>query len=214
MTTIIPRPTTLLAPQLDYILVDGSGSMMSQWHETLAAIDTYVDVLKAANANAQLILTVFDSTDISCTQRNHRLDTWTPLRHEPIGSHFNGTPLYDAINVMARTLRDLNPPNAHIVIVTDGADTHSVTSITQAKAVLDWCRAKGWQVTFIGANFNNLQQAALLGSHPESCIGVEKSQLSPAAKALGTKRLRHIKTGAGIHFDDGEKQQFGGYLNG
>jgi hypothetical protein len=123
------------------------------------------------------------------------------------------TPLYDAINLMVRRLAALDPPKCSIVIVTDGDDTASVsTNVTQARALLDWCRAKGWQVTFLGADFNNMHQAALLGADASNSIGVQKQKLLEAGKSLGEKRAKHAKFGDDINFSPEERKTFGGYL--
>jgi hypothetical protein len=200
--------------QHDYILVDGSGSMQPKWWETCDAIEAYITGLKAANVNSHIILSTFDSFCIDDTQRSTDLDGWISLRQEPIGAGWGSTPLYDAINIMANKLKDLNPPRCSIVIVTDGGENASrYTDVHQAKAFLDWCRAKGWQVTFIGADFSNASQAALLGGSPASAIGVQKAHLIEATTSLAKKRARYGLTGAPMHWSDDEKQQFGGYLN-
>jgi hypothetical protein len=116
---------------------------------------------------------------------------------------------------MATRLRDLDPPRASIVIVTDGDENSSrYTDLTQAKALLDWMRAKGWQITFIGAGFNNSRQARALGANEHTAIGVEKMRLTDATGALAKKRARYGLYGESMHYTDEEKQQFGGYLNG
>ena len=38
MSSLVPRSGQLLAPQVDYILVDGSQSMTDKWWESLAAL--------------------------------------------------------------------------------------------------------------------------------------------------------------------------------
>lgn len=213
MTTALDRRTcALLAPQVDYILLDGSHSMRSQWWQACASIDAYVEVLKHENINSQVVLATFDSSDIACVQRDCRLADFVPLAREPIGAHWTRTPLYDAINVMGRNLREMRPERAHIVIVTDGDENASITTLAQARAVLDWCRAHGWQVTFLGAGFDNAQQAALLGTNAASAIGVAQARLTDAAKGLAHKRVRYARTGEDIHWDESERQQFGGYL--
>lgn len=213
MTKSLIRTTgKLIAPQLDYILLDGSGSMKSKWWNTLASIDAYMDILRDANLNAHCILSVFDSHDIQCIQRDEPLSSWTPLSQSPVGAYWGGTPLYDAINMTGRHLKELDPAKCHLIIATDGSENGSTTSQIQAKMILDWCRAKGWQVTFIGCDFNNSKDAALLGGSPQSAIGVAREHMTSAAKALGEKRVRHGRTGAPIHWSEAEQQQFGGYL--
>jgi hypothetical protein len=172
-----------------------------------------VDGTASANIRSQVVVQVFDSTDLEYIARDVAIEAWTPLRQEPIGAHWGSTPLYDAINVMAQRLRTLDPPRASIVIVTDGEECASrFTDLTQAKAFLDWMRAKGWQVTFIGANFNNEEQARALGANEHTAIGVSQKRLADATAALAKKRARYGLYGESMHYTDDEKQKFGGFL--
>lgn len=215
MNQLVNRTGTLLAPQLDYILLDGSGSMAPKWHETLAGLDGYMGALQAANVASHGIVSVFDSTELDYVQRDCIIADWPLFTQAGLQAHWGGTPLYDAINLMGRHLRDLDPPRASIIIVTDGQETSSRhTTDMQARAILDWCRAKGWQVTFLGADFNNSTQAKLLGANPSNSIGVQKMLMHEAGKLLGDKRVRHAMFGEDINFTDDEKKDFGGYLTG
>jgi hypothetical protein len=185
--------------------------MQSKWWETVGALTAYIDVLKSQNISSHGILQVFDSVDLDSVQRDTTLDQWTPLAD--LGSHWGMTPLYDAINLMGRRLRDLDPPRCSIVIVTDGDENGSRhTTDVQARAILDWCRAKGWQVTFLGADFNNSKQAKLLGADDSNSVGVQKMKLLEAGRALGDKRVKHALYGDDINFSEDERKNFGGYL--
>jgi hypothetical protein len=200
--------------QMDYILLDSSQSMQDKWWDTLDSIEAYVQGVRAENIKSHVILHSFDDIALELIHRDVPIEGWIPLRTAPIGAYWGSTPLYDAISLMASKLRDLDPPRASIVIVTDGAENASrFTTIEQAKGLLDWCRAKGWQVTFIGANFSNARQASLLGGDPNSAIGVERRHLTSATSALAKKRARYGLYGEAMHYTDDEKQQFGGYLN-
>jgi hypothetical protein len=216
MNEIIQKPGSLrLNSQLDYILVDGSGSMRDKWWPTLDAIEAYVQSLKGQNIGTQTILSVFDSIDKDLIQRNAPIAEWKSLREAPIGAHWGMTPLYDAITLMGARLRDLDPPRASILLVTDGNEnTSSFTSAEQAKGILDWCRAKGWQITFIGANFNNRLQGKALGATEANAIGVQTHMLADATKALAAKRARYGLYGEPMHYTEDERQQFGGFLAG
>jgi hypothetical protein len=206
---------TKIQTQVDYILLDGSGSMITSWYDTLDSVQAYVDGVKAQNIKSHCIMQVFDDTNLDMVGRDCDIDAWVPLRQQPVGSTFGGTPLYDAINVMGRKLRDMDPPRCSIVIVTDGGESDSrFTDRTQAKSILDWCRAKGWQVTFIGAEFDNSAQARALGAGPNAYIGVSKKMLTSAIDALAKKRARYGLYGESMEYTDDEKQQFGGYLSG
>lgn len=215
-TSIQHRPGGLRhTEQLDYILLDGSGSMQTKWYDSLAAIDAYVETLKKNNVNSQVMLTTFDSREVEFIHRDVEIANWQPLAVNPIGAYWSSTPLYDAIALMGLRLRNLDPKRASIVIVTDGEENASrVNNLVQAKAILDWMRAKGWQVTFIGANFNNAQQARMLGADEATAIGVSQKLLPDAARALAEKRTKYGLYGTDMHFDDGERNQFGGFLGG
>lgn len=213
MTSLVVRPGALVAPQLDYFLIDGSGSMQSKWWESLGAIDAFLDVLKTQNINSHGIISVFDSHDNALIQRDGVIGEWPTMAEAPLAAHWGSTPLYDAINIMGRELADLKPAKCSIVIVTDGDENGSMyTTPVQAKAILDWCRAQGWQVTFLGAEFNNSRQAKLLGANDSNSIGVQKTKMIEAGKTLGEKRVRHAISGTDINFTGDEKADFGGYL--
>ena len=203
-----------LQTQLDFILLDSSGSMHPTWWETLEAVEAYVSGLKAANVNSQMMLTTFDSTNCELLHRDQPIADWKSLMDEPVAGYFTTTPLYDAINLMGRKLRDLDPPRCAITIVTDGEEMDSqFTNLTQAKGILDWCRAKGWQVTFIGAEFNNASLAAKLGCPAGAAIGVDRKLLPDAVRNLAQKRARYGLYGEAMHFTDDERQEFGGFLS-
>jgi len=212
---LITRPGALQAPQLDYFLLDGSGSMMPKWTNTLASLAAFRDVMMAAHAHSHAVLQVFDSGELSRIERDALLAAWPSYANAFIRCPGGGTPLYDAINYMARSLRELDPPKASIVIITDGYENGSrYTQLAQAEALLNWCRAKGWQVTFLGCDFNNARQAKALGARPENSIGVRAELMEEAGKLLGQRRLRHMRTDEDINFTDEEKRDFGGYLTG
>jgi len=207
---------TAIPTQVDYILLDGSGSMQGDiWWTTCDAIDTFVHEVDAKNINSQIILATFDSTDMHCIQRDQNIRDWQPLARDPIGAHWTTTPLYDAIAECGRRLRDLDPPRASIVIATDGDENASrYTDLARAVAILKWMEAKGWSVTFIGCDWNNSKLASKLGLKPAQAIGVGRRHLADAAKALASKRAHYGATGEPMHFSDDERNQFGGYLPG
>lgn len=212
---LVNKSQGLLAPQLDYILLDGSGSMISKWDQTLAGLDAYFNVLRTASLHSHGILQVFDDSNAEYIQRDSTIIDWPRFDRSTVDLPGGGTPLYDAINIMVRRLAALAPEKCSIVIVTDGgANGRQQTDFTQAKALLDWCRAQGWQVVFLGADFNNSGQAQQLGATPQTFISVQKGRIKEAGKLLGDKRLRYGQTGDDIGFNDDEKSDFGGYLAG
>lgn len=211
--SLTTRSTTLLAPQLDYILLDCSSSMSGKWRATLAALENFKKVLDAGGLHSHAILTLFDSLSIQSIERDSTLAEWKSFTEQPLHPTWGSTPLYDAINVMGRHLRDLAPSRASIVIATDGEEVGSkYTSAAQACAILDWCRAQDWQVTFLGADFDNWSQAKLLGADESNSFGVRKELLADAGTLIAKKRLEHYHSGKSIGFTGEEKATFGGYL--
>lgn len=199
--------------QRDFILLDGSGSMINKWHPMMDAIEAYVDTLARNGTQSFLTLSVFSTDALGIDHCSVDIADWESLHENPAQSTWGGTPLYDAINHMARRLKDEDPIRCSITIVTDGRDNESQTSVVQARAIIEWLRAKGWSVTFIGCDWNNSRLAAQLGLPEAAAIGVSQARLTDAARNLATKRTRYAATGAPMHWTDEEKEQFGGYLS-
>jgi hypothetical protein len=205
--------------QVDYILLDGSGSMATKWAESKTAIAAYIQTLSAEHIQSHIYFHLFadnfaghNDTDICAF--DGPISDWPNISglKMPLAG---GTALYDAVHIMALRIRDhLDWEPGHILIVTDGEEASSkFTDLTQAKSMLDWLKAKGWQITFIGADFSNSKLASSLGADKTQMIGTAKAQLSNMAKTLGEKRVRHARTGQDISFNEDEQQQFGGYLS-
>jgi hypothetical protein len=74
------------------------------------------------------------------------------------------TPLLDAIVRTIALAEADNPDKAVIVIMTDGHENAS-REVTRdgVKVALDRVRARGWEVVFLGANFDNISDASSVG---------------------------------------------------
>lgn len=208
--------------QFDYILIDGSSSMMGvKWDDSIRAVDAYIAGLRAEGIHSHTYVHVF-SGGLLGGGSDDKVDTvaWDgpihemPRLHGALGCPTGVTPLYDAVAIMARRMRDREPEKGAILIVTDGEEGGSqTTDLTQAKAFLDWLRAKGYPVTFIGADFSNHEQARGLGADKSNAIGVQRAFMSDAARNLAKKRANHARGNAeDINFSEEEQSQFGGYL--
>lgn len=209
---------TRVNTQQDYILLDGSGSMAgAKWLDSVSAINTYIDVLKGENINSNIYYHIFSQgwsgdNQLDLCAFDDNIGKWEAMQPScPSG----GTPLYDAIALMARRIKHWECPPGRITILTDGEESDSRhTDIHQAKSFLDWLRALGWQIVFIGADFNNSEQARLLGADDSNSVGVAQARLVDAARAHGKKAAHHARTGDDMAYSDEEKTKFGGYLGG
>lgn len=156
-----------VAPTDTYILLDRSGSMTSQWAEATSSINTYVNGLAKREVPGTVTLALFDDLYgqlLFEVVRRHPASHWapfTPLEYKPRGN----TPLFDAIARMVNLAEVTMPSKAVIVIMTDGAENASLaTSNNGARMALDRCRHRGWQVVFLGANFDQFSQGQALGT--------------------------------------------------
>lgn len=211
---LVTRPGGLLAPHMDYLLVDSSSSMTDKWSALIAGLQGFIDGLKTANLHSHGIIHRFDTPQsVGTIVADGPIADWQPV-WRILGNRLgHATALYDAINFTGRDLARLNPPRASLVIVTDGDDMRSVhTDVEQARAILDWCRAQGWQVTFFGCDFDNSTQARALGADAQNALGVRKEKLAEAAKLLADKRVRYANGADDIGFNEDERKKFGGYL--
>jgi hypothetical protein len=199
--------------QVDFVLLDSSSSMLGKWWQTLDAIDTYIQGMRAAHVSSHFLLAAFSSHDLQYMWRDSLLADASLMRDNPPGAHGGKTPLYDAINLMARRLRELDPKQASVLVVTDGEENDSrFTTLAQARSLLDWMRLRGWQVTFIGCDFDNTALGRSLGASAGAMLGTSARRLGEVTRLLAEKRARYGRTGDGIEFSEEERQRFGGYL--
>lgn len=213
MTTALKTYTgSLLSSSLDYVLLDGSSSMAGSWPAMMRSLQFYLDDLRCASISSQVILSTFSDHDSRQIIHDSMLDRIPNLVEAPLQLPGGMTPLYDGIINLGWTLRDLAPQRCTILIVTDGDENSSKHTLPQAQAILKWLRAKGYNVIFFGCNFDNSSQAAALGMTADNAIGVRREVLSDAARLLAKKRIHSHHSGDGIHFDESERQRFGGYL--
>jgi len=199
----------------DFILLDRSGSMAEHglWVEAKAAVNDYVKELAAKNVDTGVTLVAFDH-DQGHVQFDVLRDriipkTWKPISDEdatPRGM----TPLCDAVGRLVTLARAGNYDNVAIIIMTDGLENMSrELSPSAAKALLDECRAKGWVVVFLGANFDNAMQAAQLGNAPAYTAQSSVRNLRGTMAMTAGKRADYAATGtaATMSFTDEEKAQ-------
>jgi hypothetical protein len=92
--------------------------------------------------------------------------------------------------------------------MTDGLENASreFTHAT-AKALLDVCRAKNWQVIFLGADFDNAAQAASYGNVASATIAASAANLPEAMTEAARMRASYADIGAPMHYTDEQKRR-------
>jgi uncharacterized protein with von Willebrand factor type A (vWA) domain len=188
----------------DYLLLDRSGSMSTQWSEALQAINAYVRGL-GSRVNTRLMMATFDD-EYEIVRRDLHPLQWKAITKEEVGPR-GGTALNDAIGRIVAQAKADNPDKAAIVIMTDdGENASQEVTDEQAKALLDECRARGWQVIFLGMGHDNSGLAQGYGADPNQTIAAGKASLAVTMAKAAEKRAAYSKTGAHISFSDSEKK--------
>src|SRR5262249_29615575 len=122
------------------------------------------------------------------------------------------TPLNDAtgqiVSLAKAGINGVAYDKVAIIIMTDGLeDASAELSTTQAKALLDVCRAKGWQVTCLGANFDNAAQATQYGNLAAATVQASAPNLKAAMAETAGMRAAYAATGAPMQYSAEQKQR-------
>ena len=200
--------------QHDFLLLDRSGSMASLWDEALGSVNAYVKKLAEDKIDTGVTLATFDGNGgrLAFEVIRDRIipSTWKAVSSEdatPRGM----TPLSDATGEIVSLAKAGNYDKVAIIIMTDGAENASKElTVAQAKAALDECRAKNWQVIFLGANFDNASQAAAYGNSAFATASAAKGSLGAATRSVASSRATYAATGASMGFTDDEKRRLAG----
>lgn len=192
-----------------FILLDRSSSMTDKWSEALPSIDAYVLGFEGLKPETFVSLALFDYSDgkvqFDVVRDRVSAEDWrsqAPITQKPRGS----TPLLDAIGRLVALAEKTEPDKAVIVILTDGQENCSqLLSRIDAKAVLDRCRAKGWQVIFLGAAFDSFGDATSLGNAAGQTIAVSSGSFRESMSRLSGSSQSYGATGQSINFSMGDR---------
>lgn len=205
--------------QHDFVLLDRSGSMGTggKWVESLNAVNAYVKKLAEDNVDTGVTLAVFDldngKLDYKVVRDRITPQTWSPVT-DADASPRGYTPLNDAVGRLVTQAKagfnGVQYEKVAIIIVTDGEENASrEVTVAQAKALLDECRAKGWQVIFLGADYDNVRQATSYGAQGQSILGsMPVAAVASTMRATAEKRSAYGSgQAATMSFSDEEKEQ-------
>ncbi len=208
--------------QHDFILLDRSGSMQIRWTEALTSVNAYVKQLADDKVDTGVTLAVFDSWDevgrgavgqtalvpplaFKIIRDRITPSTWRPVSDLDATAR-GGTPLNDATGRIVALANAGGYDKVAIIIMTDGEENASKElSVAQAKALLDDCRAKGWQVIFLGANFDNAQQATSYGTSTRNTVSASAGNFVGTMTMTASKRHAYGLTGEAMVYTDDEK---------
>ena len=194
-----------------YILLDRSGSMQSLWVEALSSVNAFAKELAnktdGPSVDSHVTLAVFDS------QESLQFDT---LRRKQPALHWENvtdkdasprgmTPLLDAMVRIISLAEGDTPDKAVIVVMTDGQENAS-REVTRegVKAALDRVKAKGWEVVFLGANFDNIADASSVGVGGGKQMAMSVGTMNESMSRLARKSRAYAQSAPGaapIEFD-------------
>lgn len=185
----------------DFILIDRSGSMANKWEETLNSINHYITELANATPDSKVTVAVFDTnlgSNFDVIRKSIKANEFIPLSNAdaiPRG----GTPLYDSIGKIVSLAKEENSDKTVIVIMTDGEENSSVElNKENTKVLLDECKAKNWQVLFLGADFDAISQASTVGVDLSGSLNMSAGKYSSTLNSVSNLRSIYVNSGANI----------------
>jgi von Willebrand factor type A domain len=202
--------------QHDFILLDRSGSMESLWNEALNSVNAYVKKLADDKVDTGVTLATFDkdAEQFKFEVIRDRIipSTWRPVSSEDAAPR-GMTPLNDAIGrIVALAKAGFNGiayDKLALIVMTDGLENASREfTHAAAKALLDDCRAKNWQVIFLGADFDNAAQGASYGNAPGATVAAAAESLPRAMAETARKRAEYAATGSAMRYSEEERRSF------
>jgi len=199
-----------------YILLDRSGSMQSLWVEALSSVNAFAKELANKKdgpaVDSHITLAVFDSQEglkFDVLRRKQPALHWenvTDKEATPRGM----TPLLDAMVRLVALAEADNPDKAVIVVMTDGQENASVEVKREGvKAALDRVKAKGWEVVFLGANFDNISDADSVGVQGGQQMAMSAGTMNASMSRLAMKSRAYAAAPAGaapIVFDEADRE--------
>lgn len=190
-----------------YILLDRSGSMASRWVEALGAVNGYAAKLAKAGS-VRLTAATFDGLDgvqFDVLRDGVLAANWLPLTDQEAEPRGN-TPLFDAIGRLVRRAELAGAERTSIVVMTDGEENAS-TELTQkgAKMALARCRKRGWDVVFLGADFDAFNQAASVGVAAGVTLNAASGHLAASLDLMADRVARYADSGEIEAFSEADR---------
>lgn len=192
-----------------YFLVDRSASMGGKMDEVVGSLNTFVSELKKDKPKkARLTVVSFDDTSYDVIRDSVKFKDWTDITVGEVTPR-GMTPLNDSIAKLANQILKDDPDRAVLTILTDGAENCSKEySHAAAKELLDKLRAKGYEVQFVGADFDNQKQASDYGNMRGKTLNVTSGNRMSHASSLAAKTAAYASSGKSVDWTEEERNKF------
>lgn len=177
-------------------VLDESGSMNACLKETIDAFNEYLDKLVETDENlVRVTLIKFNS------ERTSFVFTNSPLKFAPHINHLNykpmgATPLYDAI---LKAIRDTEKRKADarlVIILTDGYENDSETSLSHIKELISAKEKQGWTFVYLGANQDAWAVGSGMGFSIGNTLSYQTSDMEKTMRGITICTNAYISSGS------------------
>lgn len=216
VTVNIERPTReqgSMRPMEVFILLDRTGSMATRWNEAVTSVNQYPEELKKQGVSEDdyITLAVFDGWDgiRYDVLRSSKLRNWVPITNTEVTPRGN-TPLYDAMQRIIARAESRGADKTVVVVMTDGEENASRETTREAlRASVERIKARGWQIVYLGMNFDGFKQASLIGIPFQGTMAVADWGLNQAATSTATATAAYRSTGKSIGYSQADRNASG-----
>jgi hypothetical protein len=191
--------------------------MQSLWVEALSSVNAYAKELANKTdgdaleylGDGHVTLAVFDGLErlqFDLLRKKVPALHWenvTDKEASPRGM----TPLLDALGRIIALAETDNPDKAVIVVMTDGQENAS-REVTRdgAKAAMERVKKKGWDVVFLGANFDNISDAASVGVGGAQQVSMAPGAMNASMRMMAKKSRAYFARGEQHVFEEADRE--------
>lgn len=202
--------------------------MQSRWMTSIDSVNEYVNVLRDSGVVGKINFIAFDQNnnqyvramtwpsdlDIAPMQSSSVLEvvrkdadiaSWVSLTGHEVSPR-GGTPLFDAV-VETQMMINNDPSEKGIfIIITDGGENASSHTKNSAETAVNSVKNRNWEVVFLGANFDNSNDARSMGISPEFYSTYSDSNAVKTMNLLSTKSAAYATgTASSVSFTAADK---------
>lgn len=200
---------------IDYLLIDASGSMGDKASLVIRAANDYATALTREFVRSHLTVATFaDAWGMEYTELAGPLNAahWKPIRELKCGGQ---TPLNDSIWTAVERIREQigqletqeQETSVCLAIISDGGENSSTHDLESTKELIQSCRKAGWQILFLGLDFSAEQIARDYGCESATALNTTARHLSGVFKTIASRRADATQK---LLFSDSDKRNLGG----
>lgn len=193
-----------------YILLDRSGSMNARWNETITALNSYVEKLPKKTNVTFATFNKDNMMRFDVVADDVPVAKWKPVdgrKLKPDGY----TPLMDAVGRMSAMIDKSDAKLCTFLIMTDGAENASTEySRDTVSQIIKRYKDRGYDVVFIGADFDAFSDASKIGVSSHNTINTVMGSYGETMSLMAAKTVAYASTGVVRGFSDTDRKRAAG----